>query len=152
MKLLNDPRCRQEILTRLNRVRPDSPRRWGRMNAHQMICHASDSFLGVMGERQVQVPARFRGRRLMRVFALHTPVRWPKGVATMPEVDAEIGGTAPLDFATDKENLMAVMERFIQQPRSFSFQPHPIFLELTEREWMTWAYRHMDHHLRQFGQ
>ncbi len=32
-----------EILNRLGRVHVDSPRKWGRMNAHQMICHLADS-------------------------------------------------------------------------------------------------------------
>jgi hypothetical protein len=33
----------------------------------------------------------------------------------------------------------------------FQFARHPIFGELTEREWMRWGYLHTDHHFRQFG-
>ena len=40
-----------EICERLSRVTPDSPRLWGRMNAHQMICHLADSFRVVLGEQ-----------------------------------------------------------------------------------------------------
>jgi len=28
---------------------------------------------------------------------------------------------------------------------------HPLFGRLTTAEWGRWGYRHMDHHLRQFG-
>jgi hypothetical protein len=88
MKFLSDPRCKDEILARLANVRPNTPRRWGKMNAPQMICHLSDCFLGVMGDRS----------------------------------------------------------------RSFDFRPHPMFKEMSEKDWMRWGYLHTDHHLRQFGQ
>jgi hypothetical protein len=29
--------------------------------------------------------------------------------------------------------------------------PHPILGRLSRGQWMRWGYRHMDHHLRQFG-
>jgi hypothetical protein len=28
---------------------------------------------------------------------------------------------------------------------------HPIFGKLSQGDWLTWGYRHVDHHLRQFG-
>lgn len=151
-KMLSDPRCTQQILARLSKVGPDTPRRWGKMNAAQMICHLSDSFLGVMGEKPMEIPARYPGRKLMKWVGLYVPLRWPKGVATRPEFDAWIGGTPPSDFQTDKALLIELMGRFTERPRTFRFQIHPIFLELSEREWMVWGYRHMDHHLRQFGE
>jgi hypothetical protein len=151
-RLLSDPHRKEEIFGRLARIRPDSPRRWGRMNALQMICHLSDSILSVMGEKPVEIPARYPWRRLMKWGGLYVPTPWPKGVPTMPEIDAEIGGTPPSDFEADKSRVVALIDRFTQKPRSFEFRPHPIFLELSEREWMRWGYLHLDHHLRQFGQ
>ncbi len=56
MKSLADPAVQEELLSRLRRVRPDTPRRWGRMSAPQMVCHLSDSFKGVMGLRGI-IPA-----------------------------------------------------------------------------------------------
>ncbi|MGE3404237.1 MAG: DUF1569 domain-containing protein [Vicinamibacterales bacterium] len=44
-----------------------------------------------------------------------------------------------------------LIERFAASPRDFAFQPHPFFGPLSEREWLHWAWRHTDHHLRQFG-
>jgi hypothetical protein len=43
------------------------------------------------------------------------------------------------------------MDRFLRVPRDFEFADHAIFGPLSEQEWMIWAYRHSDHHLRQFG-
>ena len=41
---LADSAQRAALVARLHRLAPDSARRWGRMNAHQAICHLSDSF------------------------------------------------------------------------------------------------------------
>ena len=152
LKSLADPQCKQEILTRIRLVRVDSPRQWGRMTAAQMICHLNDSFLCVIGERQVAIDPNFRNRKLIKWFALQLPMHWPKGVPTRPEIDQEICGTPPSEFETDRQTLFTLVERFTGQPRSFQFQPHPMFLEMTEREWMRWGFLHTDHHLRQFGQ
>jgi hypothetical protein len=151
MKLLNEPKSRQEILERLRAVRPDSPRRWGRMNARQMVCHLSDSFLGAMGERPTQVAPGYPARKLIKWVALYVPLPWPKGVPTRAEFDQELGGTPPSDFAEDVRRLQVLIERYTAQPRIFQFQPHPIFLDMTERDWMRWGYLHTHHHLRQFG-
>ena len=58
----------------------------------------------------------------------------------------------PLDFQTRiSRKLLTLIERFTARQRDFHFQPHPIFGQLSEWEWFCWGYRHMDHHLRQFG-
>ena len=37
------PDARAEILRRIEALTPESERRWGRMTAHQMVCHLSDA-------------------------------------------------------------------------------------------------------------
>jgi hypothetical protein len=151
LKSLEDPQCKQEILGRIGKLRQDSARRWGKMTASQMVCHLSDSFLGVMGRKPISIEPNYRARKLVKGIALYLPVQWPKGVPTRPEFDSAIGGTRPADFETDKQGLLRLVEEFSGQPRSFEFRPHPMFLEMSEREWMRWGYLHVDHHLRQFG-
>lgn len=150
MKTLSDPACLSETVARLGKMRADQPRRWGRMNAHQMVCHLADSFLGVMGRRPVSAAAKEFGP-LMKWAALYLPVHWPRGVPTMPEVDQEKLGTAPAVFDTDLRQALVLAEEFARKPRDFSFAPHPMFKQMTYNEWMRWGYLHTDHHLRQFG-
>jgi Protein of unknown function (DUF1569) len=153
MKLLCDPDCRQEILVRLAKIRPDTPRRWGTMTAPHMICHLSDCFLGVMGDRPMEIPRGFSLLATMKWLVLYAPIRWPQGVPTRPEFDQlGGGGTPPAQFDSDMRSLLGSMEKFASQPRSFHFRPHPMFKEMSERDWMRWGYLHTDHHLRQFGQ
>lgn len=151
MRSLINSRCKNEIVSRIGQVRPDSPRKWGKMTAPQMICHLNDSFLSVMGEREVSAASDIRAPRLMKWIALNMPMHWPQGVPTRPEIDQQMSGTAPAEFAADVETLLGLVERFTRRPRDFQFQPHPMFREMTEREWMRWGYLHTDHHLRQFG-
>lgn len=153
MKTLSDPQCRQEILDRLARVRPDTPRLWGKMTASQMICHLSDAYLGIMGDKPMEIPKGFSFWPIMKGFVLYAPMKWPPGVPTRPEFDqVGGGGTPPSHFEADMRTLMASIERFSAQPRSFAFRPHPMFKVLSEKDWMRWGYLHPDHHLRQFGQ
>jgi hypothetical protein len=158
MKSLTHTADRAAILLRLRRLNPETARRWGRMTAPQMVCHLTDSFLGVMGEREsrsamaaataTMTRASWR-QRAMKLVALQLPLPWPHGVKTKAEVDQEKGGTPPGDFGADLAALEVVCARFANDRRERS--PHFLFGPLTSDEWNRWGYRHMDHHLRQFG-
>ena len=151
MNTLRDTSTRAQLIDRLQQLRPDSPRQWGKMSAHQMVCHLSDSFLLAMSQRTVNSAGNLVTRTFVRWIALHTPLTWPKGVKTLPEVDQEIGGTKPAEFGRDVEHLVSLMAIFVRPTRDFDWQVHPIFGRLSEREWLHWGYRHVDHHLRQFA-
>ena len=151
MKSLRNRNDREEVLGRLMALQPDSTRRWGKMSAHQMVCHLSDSFLTAFGEKEVSPATSLFQRTVVKWIALKSPLRWPPGVKTRPEVDQEIGGTRPTEFRRDVEALSRIVERFTLQPREFAWRPHPTFGALTDEERMRWGYLHMDHHLRQFG-
>jgi hypothetical protein len=150
VKTLSDAACLSEILDRLNRVRVDSPRQWGKMNAHQMICHLADSLRGMMGRKQVSPSERPFGP-VMKWAALNFPMKWPKGVPTRPEVDQQKSGTEPAEFEADLRDLIALTQEFARFDRHSTFSPHPMFGDMTQKEWMRWCYLHHDHHLRQFG-
>lgn len=150
MKTLLDPTDRAAILERVRRFRPDSPRKFGRMTPHGAICHLSDSFRVCLGDRDVTDKSSFMGRTVMRFVAATVPLRWPSGVQTMPEVDQEIDGTPPVEFAKDLADLEAITEDFVARldPKTMK---HPIFGLMRAQEWGRWGYRHLDHHARQFG-
>ncbi|HUB51559.1 MAG TPA: DUF1569 domain-containing protein [Terracidiphilus sp.] len=150
MKSIDQPKVKQETLERIQRLRPDFNPRWGRMNARQMMSHLNDSFRCVMGEIRVSVDPDFRFRGFIKWCGLYLPTPWPHGVRTRPEIDQEHGGTPPGDFDEDRQMLVGLIERFARWPRDFTFDPHPIFLEMTEWQWMRWGWLHTDHHLRQF--
>ena len=150
MKTMARVQDKEEIVRRLRTIRADSGRRWGRMSAHQMICHLNDSFLAVTGQRHISPASGPLQRTVIKWIALYAPLKWPRGVPTRPEVDQEVGGTKPSHFAADVTQLEMLVE--LITTRTGCFGPtHPIFGNMSNTDWMRWAYLHMDHHLRQFG-
>jgi hypothetical protein len=81
-----NPRDRDALLERLDRLTPDAAARWGRMTPHRMVCHLSDSIRVGLGEK----PAAFRNGPLANPIArwlLAYVVPFPKGRAeTAPEM------------------------------------------------------------------
>jgi hypothetical protein len=151
MKTLARERDRAEILRRLRSVRPESARRWGRMSAHQMICHLGDSFRMAMGQKAVRSATSPFKRTVIKWIALYAPLPWPGGIPTTPEIDQEVGGTKPGDFAADVAEVEALLEQITAHARSFGWQAHPTFGPMSDPAWLRWGYIHTDHHLRQFG-
>src|SRR6059058_1039730 len=137
---------RDELLERFARLQPDTPRHWGRMTAHQMVCHCTDAFRNILGERPT-APTRPSGAiraRLLKWIALYAPMPWPRGIKTRPEADQEQGGTRPDDFSRDVATLAQAAARFAENLTAVSARPHFLLGKLSEREWARWAYLHLD--------
>jgi uncharacterized protein DUF1569 len=149
VKRIDEPGIVDQLTSRLSRLSSETPRRWGTLTAHEMVCHLVDSYRFAIGERRVSAVDTFFTRTFLRLIALHTSLPWPKGVPTRPEVDPKREGTRPADFARDRDTLAAIVRAFPSHEGSFS--PHPAFGPMTRREWMIWGYRHADHHFQQFG-
>jgi hypothetical protein len=151
MKTMARPADKAEIVRRLKTVRPDRTRQWGRMSAHQMVCHLSDAFRLVTHQKAASPATGIVQSTLIKWIALYVPFSWPQGVPTRPEMDQEIEGTKPGDFAADLADLELLLERITIVQKDYDWPEHPIFGRMSESAWMRWAYLHVDHHLRQFG-
>ena len=151
MKTLAREHDKAEILGRLRNVRPESGRRWGRMSAHQMVCHLADAFRMALGQKPVTPATGLLQRTIVKWFALYVPLPWPPGIPTSPEIDQEGGGTRPVDFAADVARVEALLELLTAPTRSLDRQSHPTFGTMSDAAWLRWGYLHTDHHLRQFG-
>jgi hypothetical protein len=151
MKTIARPADKAEIIRRLKMLRPDCARRWGRMSAHQMVCHLSDAFRLVTHEKSASAATGIVQSTVIKWIALYAPFKWPPGVPTRPEMDQEVEGTRPGDFAADLAELESLLEMVSTAPKDYSWPAHPMFGRMSESAWMRWAYLHVDHHLRQFG-
>ena len=101
-------RDRADLVERVKRVAPDSPRRWGKMNAHQMICHLADAFRGATGVMNLR-PRAFGLERPVKWLALYIPAPWPRGYPAPREIDQLAGaGTPPAVFDKDRETLLGL--------------------------------------------
>jgi hypothetical protein len=137
---------RQEILTRLDRLRPDTPRRWGKMSTVQMIVHAGDQLRSALGELHLKpIPhvARYNPLRWLIIYVL--PI--PRNVPTAPELVMPQAG----EWDAECARLRATIDRFATRGEAAQWVPHAIFGPMSGRDWGVLAWKHLDHHFRQFG-
>jgi len=151
LKTLARPHDKAENMRRLKTVRPECTRRWGRMTPHQMVCHLADAFRMVTHEKTASRANGVLQSTIVKWVALYLPLPWPSGVPTRPEMDQEVGGTPPGDFAADLADLEALVEAITTLASYEDWPAHPIFGPMSEAAWLRWGYLHVDHHLRQFG-
>jgi hypothetical protein len=144
---LADSAAKVAVRQRIERLTPGTPRKWGRMTPHQMVCHLTDGYRMSSGERKAKAVDNFISRSIVRLVALHTSLAWPQGVKTVSEADQEHGGTKPAEWDRDLAELLFRIDAF----SPLDGYRHPILGPLTETEWNVWGFRHADHHLRQFG-
>jgi hypothetical protein len=149
MKSLFDVATATEIKNRVARLGPGNERQWGRMNLPQVLAHCSGVMELALGDRRP--PRVFIGRILgwamkRKELSRDTPMR--RGTPTLPDlviVDRR-------DFDGERKRLAAMIDRFVTGgPAACTTHTHPFFGRLTPQEWATFEYRHLDHHLRQFG-
>jgi hypothetical protein len=151
MKTLARPRDKAELLRRLATLRPEVVPRWGKMSAHQVVCHMSDCFRMALREKPVSPQSGFLERTIFKWIALYLPLPWPRGIRTRPEIDQHAGGTPPVEFAADVARLHGLMDLMTARAGDLDGPFHPVFGRMTQAAWLRWGYLHTSHHLRQFG-
>jgi len=149
MKNLFEPERVDEIRARIARIRPDSPQQWGEMDAAQALAHCSEGLSWAVGDT---VPPRmFFGSLLGRaikgkVLGDDAPMRRNSPTAkTLIVADAR-------ELAAERERFLTLLDRFASGgPTGCTVQAHSFFGRLTPMQWAILMYKHIDHHLRQFG-
>ena len=150
MSTVFDPSASRALARRLKGLPPDARPLWGRMTPHQAVVHLADSFRMSLGELDTAMPSMGPLKYLLRFVAFTLPFPLPRGVRTAPELDkAAGGGTQPGDFSADLAELEELLERFIAS--GGDLPPHPIWGRMSRGMAGRYAWRHVDHHLRQFG-
>jgi hypothetical protein len=136
----------------LGHLRPDTARRWGTLTAGELLCHLGDAHESVLGTRTPPgPPASGVPRPLIKWLVLYTPMPWPKGVKTRPGVNPKIDGTRPGDFEHDRSRAITTLKDLAAANPATLAEHHFMFGPMSARDWHRWAYRHVRHHLRQFG-
>lgn len=135
-----------DLRRRLARVEADRRPLWGRMNAGQMIAHLDDWMGMAIGEntvRMYRLPLRYPLVKQLAIYCMPVPKSFP----TTPELLAR----QPGEWAKDVVHLIATFERFRARDPKGRWPGHPAFGSMSGRAWGVVAYRHTDHHLRQFA-
>ncbi len=145
-KSMSDARARQELLDRLGRLTPDAPPRWGRMTAPQMLAHLADWMLMASGDLKTAARSSVLRYPPIKQLAIYW-LPFPRNVQTSPELLARKPSVWGAEQASVRERVQSFEKLYVEPP----WPEHPVFGRMTPRAWSVFAYRHMDHHLRQFG-
>lgn len=138
-----------EVLARIDKLQPDTQAQWGKMNVAQMLAHCSVAYDMTFTDKYPK-PGAFK-RFLMKMFvksAVVGPKPYPKNGRTAPQfIIAD-----EREFAVEKKRLVDYLkktqelgEAHFDNKASHSFGP------LSKEEWNVMFYKHLDHHLQQFG-
>lgn len=147
MKTIFDNAISEELVTRINQINADSKPFWGKMNAYQMVKHCrlwEDMITGKLPTKRVFIGRIFGRMGLKAVTKDDTPLA--HSTPTAPELFIkETSG----NIDEEKAKWIAL----IREHKNFSNSNfvHPFFGPMTKEQIGIMAYKHIDHHLRQFG-
>jgi Protein of unknown function (DUF1569) len=148
MNSLFDPQTAQTMQQRIENLQMDSPRMWGKMDVAQMMAHCAIGLETATGKIH---PKRTFIGKIIGGFM--------QGMLTD---DKPMGKNAPThptfvmvdekDFEKEKTRLLTLLKEFSEGGEAgVTKSPHPFFGKITPQQWSSGVWKHLDHHLRQFG-
>jgi hypothetical protein len=148
MKTLFQKEAVDEIVNRINKLSANTQRQWGKMNVDQMLAHCSVGMQTATGEKILQSGLFLR--LIGPLFKSQTTNNklFRKDSPTNPGfiIDSTEG------FEKEKQTLIGLINKFHQGGEAnCTANTHAFFGKLTSTEWSSLMYKHLDHHLRQFG-
>ena len=139
---------RRNILARLEKLAPNMKPVWGRMSAQQTVAHLADWFRMAIGAIRVEsrnTPFRFTPLKQLLIYVMPLPRNLPTA--------RELQKSEPGVWTEDTRELRDLVRRAVQKrsDKNGRWPEHPAFGSVTADQWGILAYRHTDHHLKQFG-
>ena len=147
-KSLFDKVTADKIIDRVNRLQPDNRALWGKMNATEMLLHAN------LCNKEIFQPVRPAKKTtlkqyMLRLLALYIAPNFKKGIKGDAKKET-VGKIDEKEFAQQRETFIELINCFPTHRGELTL-PHIAFGNISTKEWGIAAYKHMDHHLRQFG-
>lgn len=138
----------EEVIERTNKLNPNSPAQWGKMSVDKMLAHCAETFEVALGHKKVKrgFLSYTIGPLVKFIFTNKSP--FAKSAPTAKEFII----TDEKDFNKEQERLIKLINEFYQGgPEKVTKNAHAFFGKLSPAQWARGMYKHMDHHLRQFG-
>ncbi len=142
--LVHDPGVHAALRRRVESLTSTSHRRWGTMSVGQMLFHVNLVLAESLGEYKAPPSVRGVPKFLVRWMILSLP--WPKGAPTRPDMLV----SDEHDFAHEHARCLEMLDRFAARPLDVEW-PEGANFPMTGRHWSQLQFKHLDHHLRQFG-
>jgi hypothetical protein len=148
MKSIFDPADISDLRDRMTRLKPDSRAEWGKMNVGQMLAHVQAPLQVALGE--LKLKRSMAGRLFGSIARKRLAGDQPFG-RNLPTDNAFVVSDAR-EVERERTAVLALLQRLLKIGKEgLSTEPHPFFGKLTPQEWDNLMWKHLDHHLRQFG-
>jgi thiamine phosphate synthase YjbQ (UPF0047 family) len=146
LKDLFNPGVKKDILDRLNKLTPQSQPKWGKMNVAQMLAHLQMPIGNALGI--YTLPRTLLGRIVGRFVksGMYSEKPFKRNSPTDPSF---VMTGYEKDFEKEKQSIITMINDFKEE--NIKNEIHPFFGKLTKQQWSKAMYKHVDHHLQQFG-
>jgi Protein of unknown function (DUF1569) len=152
MNNLFDLTAVEDVKQRILRLNSESERQWGHMTLSQTLAHCTSGIQMAMGSikpKRASFPASLIGP-LIKPLVLSDDKPMRRNSPSSPELFSP--NPTQCDFERERAELIAAVDTFASRgAMGCSQHPHPFFGRLKPQEWAILMYKHLDHHLRQFG-
>jgi hypothetical protein len=149
MQNIFDPQVTTELISRINQLKPESPALWVKMTVDQMLAHCSVAYEMAFTNKHPR-PNAFM-RFLLKAFVKNRVVNempYKRNIRTAPAFII----TERKNFEAEKARLIKYLEHTLALgPDHFEGKESLSFGPMTAQEWNNQFYKHLDHHLTQFG-
>jgi hypothetical protein len=146
MQSIFNPQDNQKMIARIHQLNPNSQAVWGKMSVDQMFKHCTGAINVAFDKQEVKVNflMRFLGKTLKnKIFNSEFKKNSPTA--------KEFIFTDQYDFETSKNDLVEAFSTFSKGTETIKISNHPFWGKMTSEDWNTLMWKHLDHHLKQFG-
>ncbi len=145
MKSLFEAESLTEIKDRLNTLTSESQRKWGKMDVSQMLHHCQLPLNISLGKGNVK--KQFFPLAFLFKKSLYNDKPWRQNLPTAKSFKI----SENKNFETEQAELEKLVDEFHTKKNKTQWDPHPLFGKFTPQQWGQMQYKHLDHHLKQFG-
>lgn len=145
MKSIFEEATYTKILTRIDSLNENSERQWGKMTVGQMAWHCQFPFvIGIKNKN------KGNGNLFVRLFfkkQMYGDTPFRKNLPTASNLKTK----GEKNLSTEKALLRQLVTDFYNCRNRKEWNPHPLFGRFSHNQWGKMEYKHLDHHLSQFG-
>jgi len=149
MEDIFDSKVTNSVIERINNLQPTTQPSWGKMSVGQMLAHCNVTY--EMAFEDIHPKPKGFTKLMLKLFV--------KNIVVGDKPYKKNGRTAPQFLITDTKNFVEEKARltdYLQKTQVlgadyFDGKESHSFGNLTKKEWNNMFYKHLDHHLGQFG-
>ena len=139
----------QALTSRVNRITPQSVRQWGTMSPDQMLHHLNLATGSALGYFDLPDESYLMSRTVSKWLLIDLLSEQPKGL--LLPLTFKIPPTEHFDFEYEKKLLIEIINKACSSKTTVNWGPHPLFGQMSGKEWGRLLMMHIDYHLKQFG-